>query len=244
MLRGGLAGYCCLAKNANIAKVMRDLGFLTEAGEEDPNAQFRSRAYYRAADTIASLPEDVADIYGKSGIKGLLEIPSVGKNIAAKIEEYIKTGKVRALEDMKAKLPVNIDELYGIEGVGPKTIKMLYDNLRVKNLADLERVAKGGKLRAVPGFTEKKEYDMLKRIDFFKRGKSRRIIGEIYPFIKQIEKSLSQLPGVKNAIAAGSVRRMKETIGDSDYQVAASDPEPATALYTKIPEVEEVVGRV
>ncbi|TLY00246.1 MAG: DNA polymerase III, partial [Thaumarchaeota archaeon] len=85
MLRGGLAGYCCLAKNANIAKVMRDLGFLTEVGEDDPNAQFRSRAYYRAADTIASLPEDVADIYSKNGIKGLLEIPSVGKNIAAKI---------------------------------------------------------------------------------------------------------------------------------------------------------------
>ena len=243
MLRGGLAGYCCLAKNANIAKVMRDLGFLTEVGEDDPNAQFRSRAYYRAADTIASLPEDVADIYRKNGIKGLLEIPSVGKNIAAKIEEYIKTGKVRALEDMKAKLPVNIDELYGIEGVGPKTIKMLYDKLRVKNLADLERVAKEGKLRAVPGFTEKKEHDMLKRIEFFKRGKSRRIIGEIYPLIKQIEKSLSQLPGVKNAIAAGSVRRMKETIGDIDYLVAAGDPEPVMEFFTKMPEVQEVVGK-
>src|SRR5207247_1260437 len=143
---------------------------------------------------------------------------------------------------MKAKLPVNIDELYGIEGVGPKTIKMLYDKLRVKNLADLERVAKEGKLRAVPGFTEKKEHDMLKRIEFFKRGKSRRIIGEIYPLIKQIEKSLSQLPGVKNAIAAGSVRRMKETIGDIDYLVAASDPEPAMEFCTKRPEVQEAAG--
>jgi DNA polymerase (family 10) len=77
---------------------MRDLGFLTEVGEDDRNVQFRVRAYYRAADTIASLAEDVADIYSKNGVKGLLEIPSIGKNIAAKIEEYIKTGRVRALE--------------------------------------------------------------------------------------------------------------------------------------------------
>jgi DNA polymerase (family 10) len=222
---------------------MRDLGFLTEVGEDDPNAQFRSRAYYKAADTIASLPEDVADIYSKKDVKGLLEIPSVGKNIAAKIEEYIKTGKVRALENMKAKLPINTDELYGIEGVGPKTIKLLYDNLRVKNLADLERVAREGKLRALPGFTEKKEHDMLKRIEFFKGGKRRRIIGEIYPLIKQIEKRLSRLPGVKNAIAAGSFRRMKETIGDIDYIVAASDPEPIMEFFTKMPEVQEVLSK-
>lgn len=232
-----------MAKNANVAKVMRDLGFLTEVGEDDPNAQFRSRAYYRAADVIASLSKDVADIYSIEGIKGLLEIPSVGKNIAAKIEEYIKTGKVHALEDMKAKLPINTDELYGIEGFGPKTIKLLYDKLRVRNLADLERVAKEGKLRAVPGFTEKKERDMLKRIEFFKRGKGRRIIGEIYPLIKQIEKKLSQLPGVKISIAAGSVRRMKETIGDIDYIVAATDTESVMEFFTKMPEVQEVVGK-
>ena len=232
-----------MAKNANIAKVMRDLGFLTEVSDADPNAQFRSRAYYRAADTIANLPEDVADLYDKAGIKGLLEIPSVGKNIAAKIEEYIKTGKVHALEEMKAKVPINIDELYGIEGVGPKTIKMLYDKLGVKNMADLERVAREGKLKVVPGFTEKREHGMLKRIEFFKKGKARRIIGEIYPLIKQIEKNLSQLPGVKSAIAAGSVRRMKETIGDIDYLVVTSKPEPVMEFFTKMPEVQEVVGK-
>jgi DNA polymerase (family 10) len=229
--------------NPEVAKVMRDLGFLTEMCEDDPNVQFRVRAYYRAADTIASLPEDVADIYRKNGIKGLLEIPSVGKNIAAKIEEYIKTGRVRALEDLKAKIPINIGELYGIEGVGPKTIKVLYDKLKVKNLADLEKAASEGRLRAVPGFTEKKEQDMLKRIEFFKKGKGRRIIGEVYPLVKQIEKSLAQVAGVECAIAAGSVRRMKETIGDIDYLVAASDPEPVMDFFTKMPEVQEVIGR-
>jgi DNA polymerase (family 10) len=175
--------------NPEVAKVMRDLGFLTEVGDDDPNAQFRARAYYRAADTIASLPQDVADIYNKSGVKGLLEIPSVGKAIAAKIEEYVKTGKVRALEDMKAKVPINVDELYGLEGVGPKTVRALYDSLKIKNLADLEKAASEGRLRAVPGFTEKKEQDILKKIEFFKKGKGRRIIGEVYPLVKQIEKS-------------------------------------------------------
>lgn len=229
--------------NPEVAKVMRDLGFLTEVADDDPNAQFRVRAYYRAADTIASLPEDVAGIYKKGGVKGLLEIPSIGKNIAAKIEEYIKTGRVRALEDLKTKIPIEIDELYGIEGVGPKTVRALYDKLKVKNLADLEKAANEGRLRTVPGFSEKKEQDILKKIGFFKKGKGRRIIGEVYPLIKQIEKALLQVKGVKNAVAAGSVRRMKETIGDIDYLVSASDPEPVMDFFTRMSEVQEVIGR-
>jgi DNA polymerase (family 10) len=222
---------------------MRDLGFLTEVGEDDPNAQFRARAYYRAADVIASMPENVADIYKNNGVKGLLEIPSVGKAIAAKIEELVKTGKVRALEEMKAKIPINVDELSGIEGVGPKTIKAIYDSLKVKDLAGLEKAAVEGKLRKVPGFSEKKEQDIIKRLEFAKKGKGRRIIGEIWPLAKQIEKSLSQVAGVKEAIACGSIRRMKETIGDIDYIVSAKDPEPVMDFFVNMPEVQEVIAK-
>jgi DNA polymerase (family X) len=221
---------------------MRDLGFLTEMTEEDPNVQFRARAYYRAADTIASLSENVTDIYDKYGVNGLLEIPSVGKAIASKIEEYLKTGKMQHLEELKAKVPINIDELYGIEGMGPKTIKMFYDKLQIKNLADLEKAATEGKLKTLPGFTEKKEQDIFKQIEFFKRGKGRLIIGEVYPLVKQIEKRLQHIAGVKNADAAGSIRRMKETIGDIDYLVAASDPEQAIDFFVKMPEVQEILG--
>jgi DNA polymerase (family 10) len=95
----------------------------------------------------------------------------------------------------------------------------------------------------VHGFTEKKEQDILKRIEFFKKGRGRRIIGEVYPLVKQIEKNLSQVAGVKNVVAAGSVRRMKETIGDIDYIAAASDPEPVMEFFTRMPEVQEVIGR-
>ena len=221
---------------------MRDLGFLTEMTEEDPNVQFRARAYYRAADTIASLSENVTDIYDKYGVNGLLEIPSVGKAIASKIEEYLKTGKMQHLEELKAKVPINIDELYGIEGMGPKTIKMFYDKLQIKNLADLEKAATEGKLKTLPGFTKKKEQDIFKQIEFFKRGKGRLIIGEVYPLVKQIEKRLQYIAGVKNAAAAGSIRRMKETIGDIDYLVAASDPEQVIDFFVKMPEVQEILG--
>ena len=221
---------------------MRDLGFLTEMTEEDPNVQFRARAYYRAADTIASLSENVTDIYDKYGVNGLLEIPSVGKAIASKIEEYLKRGKMQHLEELKAKVPINIDELYGIEGMGPKTIKMFYDKLQIKNLADLEKAATEGKLKTLPGFTEKKEQDIFKQIEFFKRGKGRLIIGEVYPLVKQIEKRLQHIAGVKNAAAAGSIRRMKETIGDIDYLVAASDPEQVIDFFVKMPEVQEILG--
>src|SRR5215204_5431034 len=231
-----------LIKNSDVAKAMRDLGFLTEMMEEDPNVQFRARAYYRAADSIASLQENVIDIYGRQGVNGLLEIPAVGKAIASKIEEYLKGGKIQHLEELKAKVPIDIDELYGIEGIGPKTIKMFYDKLQIRNLADLEKAATEGKLKTLPGFTEKKEQDIFKRIEFFKRGKGRLIIGEVYPLVKQIEKRLQHIAGVKNAVAAGSIRRMKETIGDIDYLVAANDPKRVIDFFVKMPEVQEILG--
>lgn len=230
-------------KNSDIAKVMRDLGFLTEVGEEDANSQFRARAYYRAADTIAGLQENVVDIYRRSGLKGLLEIPSVGKAIAAKIEEMIKTGKVHALEEMRANIPINVEEFSSIEGLGPKTIKAIYDSLKVKDLAELEKAAAEGRLREVPNLSEKKVQDILKRIEFAKKGKGRRILGEVWPLIKEIEKVLSEVDGVKHAIAAGSVRRMKETIGDIDYLVVANDPEPVMDFFVRMPIVSEVIGR-
>jgi DNA polymerase (family 10) len=205
--------------------------------------QFRARAYYRAADTIASLPENVTDIYSKYGMKGLLEIPSVGKAIALKVEEYLKSHKVHHLEELKAKVPVSIDEMYGIEGVGPKTVKMFYDKLQIKNLSDLEKAATEGKLKTLLGFTEKKEHDIIKQIEFFKKGRGRFIIGEIYPLVKQIETRLQSISGVINAVAAGSIRRMKETIGDIDYLVACSDPEQVIDFFVKMPEVQEILGR-
>jgi DNA polymerase (family X) len=231
-----------LAKNAEISRALRELGFLVEI-EGGDNVQFKARAYYKAADTIASLTENVSELYAKGGINTLLQIPSIGRAIAAKIEQFIREGRIGQLEELKARIPINTAELQGIEGLGPKTIKVLYDKLQITDLAGLERSAAEGRLRGVPGFTERKEKDMLKRIEFFRRGKGRRIIGEVYPLVKQIESRLLKLAGVKQAVAAGSVRRMRETIGDIDYLVSSDSPEVALDFFVKMAEVDEVIAR-
>ncbi|HEY8139532.1 MAG TPA: DNA polymerase/3'-5' exonuclease PolX [Nitrososphaera sp.] len=228
------------ARNSEIAKAMRELGFLTDV-EGGKNSQFKTRAYYRAADTIESLPESMSALYDSGGIGRLLEIPSIGNAIASKVEEFIRSGRISQLEEMRMRIPVS--ELSGIEGIGPKTIKLLYDRLQIKNLAELEKAAAGGQLRSVPGFTEKKVKEVLKRIEFARGGKGRRILGEVYPLIKQIESRLRQAKGVRNAIAAGSVRRMRETIGDIDYIVSAASAENVMDVFVNMPEVEEVLAR-
>ncbi len=231
-----------MARNADISRSLNDLGFLTEV-EGGDNVQFKARAYYKAADTIANLTESVADLYAKGGIGALLKIPSVGKAIASKVEQFIKEGRISQLEELKERIPIDTEELQGVEGIGPKTIKALYDKLKITNLAGLERAAAEGRLRIVPGFTERKEKDILKRIEFFRRGRGRRVIGEIYPLVKQIESRLMKVAGVKKAAAAGSVRRMRETIGDIDYLVSSDDPEAVLDFFVKMPEVDAVVGR-
>jgi DNA polymerase (family 10) len=229
-------------RNEELAKVLRNIGFLTEA-EDEPNAQFKSRAYYRAADSIENLEEDVAVIYKKGGTGALQEIPGVGRAIAAKIEEYVKTGKIAHYEEQRARVPIDIDQIGRIEGIGPRSLKAIYEKLKVTNLAELEAAAAEGRLRTVSGFTERKEQDVLRKIEFMKKGGGRHIIGEVWPLIKQIESRLHDLPSVKMAAVAGSVRRMRETIGDIDYLVTAKDPEAVMEFFTKMPEVEEVKGR-
>ena len=229
------------ARNSEIAKAMRELGFLTDV-EGGKNSQFKTRAYYRAADTIESMPESISALYDSGGIGRLLEIPSIGSAIASKVEEFVKSGRISQLEEMRMKMPVQVSELSRIEGIGPKTIKVLYEKLRIKNLAELEKAAAGGQLAGVPGFTEKKVKEVMKRIEFARAGKGRRILGEVYPLIKQIESRLRQTKGVKNAIAAGSVRRMRETIGDIDYIVSATSTD-VMDVFVNMPEVEEVLAR-
>lgn len=231
-----------MGKNGQLAGILRDIGFLTEV-ENEPNAQFKARAYYRAADSVDDLDDDVAAIYEKGGLNALLQIPGVGRAIAAKIEEYVKTGKVGHYEEQKARLPIDIASLGTIEGIGPRTLRAVYEKLNVKNMAELEAAAREGRLKSVPGFTEKKEQDVLKKIEFAKKGGGRRIIGELWPMIKKIESRLQAAPGVENASIAGSVRRMKETIGDIDFLVSAKDPESVMDFFVRMPEVQEVKGR-
>lgn len=238
-----------MVNNNEISKILGKIGFLLEMdNENDPNASFKARSYNRASDAIANLSINIEEIYKKDGLNGLLQVPSIGKAIAAKIEEYISTGKIRYFEDLKSKTPVNLDEFYSLEGVGigPKTIKALYNNLQIKDLSELENAAKEGRIQKVAGFSQKKAQAILQKIQFFKKGRARFLLGEIYPLVKQIESRLSNFKGVKKAIAAGSFRRMKETIGDIDYLVVVASDEDSTKVmdhFASMPEIAEVIGK-
>jgi DNA polymerase (family 10) len=232
-------------KNANIASILRDIAFLLEMeeGEDNSNIVFKIRSYKRASDVIANLSSNVEEVYATHGLKGLMQIPSVGKAIALKIEEYLTTGKIQYLDELKSKTDIDIDGFYGLEGIGPKTIKIVYDKLGIRDLSGLEKAASGGKLRSIRGFSEKKEELILKKIQLFKKGRSRYLLGEVYPLIKQIETRLLKFNGVKNAVVAGSFRRMKETVGDIDFVVACNDVEKVMDYFVSMPEIDEVFGK-
>jgi DNA polymerase (family X) len=229
--------------NSAIAKIFRKIGFMIEIEGNDVNAIFKARAYKRTSDVVASLSANIEEIYRKEGLEGLQKIPSIGKAIALKIEEYIMTGKIKYFEELKATTPINIDDFYSLESIGPKTVKVLYDKLKIKDLLDLEKAASEGKLRNIPGFSQKKEETILKKIQIFKKGMSRYLIGEVYPIVKQIETRLSNVKGVKRTVVAGSFRRMKETVGDIDYVVVSDSPEMVMDYFVKMPEVDEVLSR-
>ncbi|MGD1834496.1 MAG: DNA polymerase/3'-5' exonuclease PolX [Nitrososphaeraceae archaeon] len=235
--------------NSEIARIFREIAFILQSIEgkkNDPSKIFRIRSYNKAANIIQDLTSDIDYIYEKEKIQGLLKIPSIGKAIAAKVEEYITTGKIQYYDDLKKILPIDINQFLSLENIGPKTIKSLYDNLGIKNISDLEKAALEGKIRNIPGFSIKKEEQILKNIQFFKKGSERRLIGEVYPLVKRIEKKLSLCTGVKNALAVGSFRRMKETIGDIDYIVSIVSEKYRDMIldyFVNMSEVEEIIKK-
>lgn len=238
-----------MSKNSEVAKIFREIAFILQTEDEkksEPNIIFKIRSYNKAADEIQNLSSDIGDIYKKDKLKGLLKIPSIGKAIASKLEEYITTGKIHYYEELKEKLPVDVSQFFGLEGIGPKTIKTLYGNLGIKNISDLEKAALEGKIRSIPGFSQKKEELILKKIQFFRKSGGRRLIGEVYPLVRRIEERLSGNTGVKQAVAVGSFRRMKETIGDIDYLVSVISEKDGNNIidyFVNMPEVKEIIGR-
>ena len=243
-----------MINNAAISRILRQIAYLIELEAQDNNKEadknrsntvFKIRAYRRTADIIENLSSNVEEVYNKQKLKGLIAIPSIGKAIALKIEEYITTGRIEYAEELKKRTSINVEEFYHLEGVGigPKTVKALHDSLGLNNLTDVERAAMEGKIRSVPGFSYKKEESILKKIQSFKKDSGRYLLGDVYPLVKQIEVRLSNIKGVKNAIAVGSFRRMKETLGDIDYLVVSDAPEVIMDYFASMPEVDQVVGK-
>lgn len=222
--------------NRELAKIFYDISRYLKM--ED--VQFKPQAYQKAALALEGLEEDAEDIYREGGLKALEEIPGVGKSIAEKIEEYIKTGKIKYYEKFKKKLPLKLEELTSVEGMGPKKAKALYRELGIRDLKTLEKAAKKGKIRNLEGFGEKTEKNILQGIEFVKRSKGRFLLGEIMPAVKEILNKLEGLKEVEKIDLAGSLRRMKETIGDADILVFSKKPEKVMDYFTSMDGVAKV----
>lgn len=204
---------------------------------------FKPQAYERAATALESLSKSVQEIYAEQGLKGLEEIPGVGKGIALRIEEYLKTGKVKDYEEYRKKMPVNLEELTSVEGIGPKMVRDLFLRLKIKNLKDLEKAAKAGSIRKLPNFGERTEQNILESIEFVKRSHGRWLLGDIYPHVEELINLLKSSGLVKEAVAAGSIRRMKETVGDVDLLVTTKKPKEVIDYFlSKVPS-EKLWGR-
>src|SRR3989344_1149736 len=225
--------------NQEIAKIFYEMALLLEMDD----VQFKPRAFERASLSIGALEEDVREIYKKGAVKALEEIPDVGKGIAERIEEYLKTNHIKDYEILKKKVPVDLEGLKQIEGLGPKKIKLLWQKLKVRTLADLEKAARTGKIRGIPTLGEKTEENILQGIEFVKKAGGRFLLGEIFGLVKEIEARLQKLSGAEKAIVAGSIRRMRETIGDADFLAVSEKPKSVMDYFVKMPEVVHVYAR-
>lgn len=226
-------------KNHEVARVLRNISILLDMD----SVPFKPRAYEKAALTIEALERDVEETYREGGVKALKEIPGVGESIAEKIEELIKTGKLEYYEQLRKNAPVDLESLTGIEGLGPKKIKVLWQKLRISNVEELEKAALAHKISQLPGFKKKTEENILKGIEFAKKSRGRFILGFALPLIRDIENRLRSCPAVKKAVAAGSVRRMKETIGDVDFLVVSDNSREVADFFVSMPEVIQILEK-
>ncbi len=204
---------------------------------------FKPQAFLKVKETLETLKEDVEKIYQKEGFGGLENIPGVGKGIAGKIEEYLKTGEIQELQVYRKKMPVNIEELTLVEGIGPKMIKELWEHLKIKNLEEFERAAKKGKIAKLPLFGEKKQQNILEAISFLKKSQGRQLLANIYPIAKRYEEELKESGLVKQAVVVGSLRRMKETVKDIDILVTTKEPKKAMDFFVDMIPHEKVLSK-
>ncbi|MBI4117247.1 MAG: DNA polymerase/3'-5' exonuclease PolX [Parcubacteria group bacterium] len=225
--------------NEEISKILSEMAMLLEMKE----VPFKPRAYEKAALIIETLEEDVRDIYKKGDLKALMDIPGIGQGIAEKIEEYIKTKRIKDYEHLKKQIPVDISGLTSIESLGPKSVYKLYKKLGIKTIGELEKAAKAGKLRGLEGFGEKSEQKILKGIEFLKKGQGRFILGFAWPLISSILDRIRSLPYVETAEPAGSIRRRQETVGDLDILAISREPEKVIDYFVKMPEAGHIYAK-
>ncbi len=225
--------------NAEIARVLREIALLLDMD----SVPFKPRAYEKAAYAVEAVDDALAALYRRGGISAIEELPGVGKSIAAKIVNLIETGHSPYYDELHRKVPVDLAGLASIEGLGPKNIKVLYQELGVRTVADLEAAARCGRIRTLPHFGEKSEQKILKGIEFIQKGSGRFPLGVVLPLVTDIAARVERVTGVERVAVAGSIRRRKETIGDGDILVVARQSKAVMDFIVAMPEVVHVHGQ-
>lgn len=225
--------------NQELAKIFYEIAQILDA----ENERFRPIAYRRAARSLADLQEDAAAIYRRGGLAAVEEIPGVGKGIGEKIEEYVLRGEIAYHRELKRRFPAGLSEVSSVDGLGAKRAKFLFEKLGVKNLKDLERAAKTGKIANLAGFGEKSQANILQGVVFKKKSGGRFLLDEVLPFALEAKRRLEKFGGLARVEIAGSLRRRKETIGDVDLLAALKSGASAPAVmdfFTSFPEAEKI----
>ena len=226
--------------NLDIARIFAEIADIFEVKGENP---FKIRAYRRAAMTIESLTQDLKVIAERGGVKELKKIPGVGDAIAKKIVEIAKTGDCKSHIERKQEVPPSLLELLAIPRVGPKTLAKLHAELEIGSIEDLEEAAKSHKLEELSGLGAKVEENILKGIEQYRRYQGRALLSTALPYAKSIVNELKKLDAVEKIIIAGSLRRMRETVGDIDILVVSKSPEEVMDTFTSLDGVEDVIAK-
>src|SRR5881296_604863 len=225
-------------RNGEVAQVFYDIADLIEMTEGD---RFRPIAYRRAVREIEAMPEDIEKLWRQGGVDRLLQLPGVGQAIAEKIDQYLREGKVDALDKLQREFPKGLVEVMRLRGLGPKRASMLWKTIGITDIKDLKRAAENRQIRRLKGFGEKTEQRILEAIKLHEEGQSRTLLAVAWPIAEEILAHLKKNAPIDKASIAGSARRMRETVGDLDLLVTSPDPAAAMRAFTSMPMVKEVV---
>ena len=221
-------------KNQEIAKIFNEIAGLLEIKNDNP---FRIRAYRRAALNVEGLTRNVEDLSEDE----LLEVPGVGKELAAKIAEYIKTGNIAAHQELKKEIPQIVLDLESVPGLGPKTAILLHEKLHIKSIDELAKLAEEHKLAGLRGIKGKTEENILKGIGMLRRGQERSPLGKVLPIAQDLVDQLRLKAPLTRIDIAGSLRRWKDTIKDIDILAMSDNPKEVMRVFVHLPHVKEVI---
>ncbi len=223
--------------NAQIAEILEQMADLLDISGAN---SFRIRSYRQAAESVGSWAEEIAEIYADRGIEGLQDIPDIGKSLAEKLEELLTTGQISQHQELLAQFPEGILELLKVPGLGPRTVALVWSELAIADVDELEEAARNQQLRKLPGLGAKSEEKILASIERYRQGMKRALLGEILPVGEQLVSYLRSHPYVIAAELAGSARRRRATVGDLDLLASSEHPQKVCRDFAASGQLEEV----